>query len=130
MASRILVVVKALIRYQGQCLVVQRAKGEFAGAGDWECPGGKLHFGEALEAGLQREVMEETGLSIRIDRLLCASTFFPHASLQCVQLNYLCQTDTDAITLSREHQAFRWVAKEDLPALLPQRIYEGIERML
>lgn len=35
------------------------------GAGTWAFPGGHLAFGESIEACARREVMEETGLSIR-----------------------------------------------------------------
>ena len=39
-------------------------------AGKYICPGGRLEFGEALEAGARREVFEETGLEIDILRWL------------------------------------------------------------
>ena len=32
--------------------------------GKWICPGGELEFGETIEAGIKREVMEETRLEI------------------------------------------------------------------
>ena len=35
------------------------------GAGTWALPGGHLAYGETIEACAHREVMEETGLSIR-----------------------------------------------------------------
>lgn len=35
------------------------------GAGTWALPGGHLAYGESIEACAHREVMEETGLSIR-----------------------------------------------------------------
>lgn len=36
----------------------------------WSLPGGTLEFGETLEGGLIREVQEETGLHVAIERLL------------------------------------------------------------
>ncbi len=39
-------------------------------AGKYICPGGRLEFGETLEAGVRREVLEETGLEIDILRWL------------------------------------------------------------
>jgi 8-oxo-dGTP diphosphatase len=35
-------------------------------AGQWSLPGGRLELGETLEAGLKREMSEETGLDIQV----------------------------------------------------------------
>src|SRR5215813_9605158 len=37
--------------------------------GQWEPPGGILELGETFEQGVQREVLEETGVSVTVDRL-------------------------------------------------------------
>lgn len=37
---------------------------------DWSLPGGRLEPGETLEQCLKREVREETGLEVRLNRLL------------------------------------------------------------
>ena len=34
--------------------------------GKWICPGGRLEFGESIEDGIKREVLEETGLEISL----------------------------------------------------------------
>jgi ADP-ribose pyrophosphatase YjhB (NUDIX family) len=35
-------------------------------AGQWSLPGGRLELGETLEAGLAREMLEETGLDVQV----------------------------------------------------------------
>ena len=35
-------------------------------AGEWSLPGGALEVGETLEAGVAREVLEETGLEVEV----------------------------------------------------------------
>lgn len=49
---------------QGRLLAIKRADN-----GLWEPPGGVLELGETIEAGVAREVLEETGLTVRPDRL-------------------------------------------------------------
>lgn len=51
-----------------EVLVIRRGKEPFLG--EWSIPGGGLHHGERLEDAVRREVMEETGISIRIGGLL------------------------------------------------------------
>src|SRR5439155_8913462 len=48
----------------GRVLVTQRRDN-----GHWEAPGGVLELDEPIEAGVIREVAEETGLTIEVDRL-------------------------------------------------------------
>lgn len=55
----------------GQILLVRHHAGrESYWRGKWICPGGKLEAGETLAAGAQREVLEETHLEIRLERML------------------------------------------------------------
>ena len=51
-----------------EILLVKRGKPPFKG--QWSIPGGGLEFGERLEDGVRREVMEETGLDIKICGLI------------------------------------------------------------
>jgi len=61
-------VVAALIeREDGRILIAERPPGKFM-SGWWEFPGGKVEFGEAPEAALAREVLEELGIVIAVDR--------------------------------------------------------------
>ena len=39
-------------------------------AGQWSLPGGRLELGETLEAGLAREMLEETGLEVEVGPVL------------------------------------------------------------
>lgn len=59
----------AVIIQNGQLLVTRR-KEEVHLPGFWEFPGGKRDPGESLEACLLREVEEELGATVEIERLL------------------------------------------------------------
>jgi len=56
-----------IIWRDGQILITQRRPEGLLG-GLWEFPGGKQEPGESLESCLQREVQEEVGIDIRVDR--------------------------------------------------------------
>ena len=49
---------------QGRLLMIKR--GHDPGAGLWSIPGGRLELGETLEQGVAREVLEETGIGVRV----------------------------------------------------------------
>jgi len=53
----------------GRLLLVQRRREPEAG--HWGLPGGKVDFGETIEAAVLREIEEELGVTLRLDGLLC-----------------------------------------------------------
>ena len=75
MENEFVVAVKGLINCNGKILIIQRCEEDEIGAGTWECAGGKVDFGEDLEAALMREIKEETGLGATVEKLLYATTF-------------------------------------------------------
>jgi 8-oxo-dGTP diphosphatase len=48
---------------RGELLLIRRGRG--AGVGLWSIPGGRVEPGERLEAAVERELSEETGLDVR-----------------------------------------------------------------
>jgi len=53
-----------IVREDGRVLLVKRGRPPRAGA--WSLPGGRIEAGEAPEAAIVREVLEETGLTVRV----------------------------------------------------------------
>ena len=62
-------VVAASIHKDGAYFATQRGYGEFEGM--WEFPDGKIEPGESRESALKREVQEELGIDIAIDKFFC-----------------------------------------------------------
>lgn len=62
--QRPIVGVGAVIVEAGKVLLVKRRYEPLAGR--WSIPGGTLEIGETLEAGVAREMLEETGLEIEV----------------------------------------------------------------
>jgi len=69
--------VYALVLHEGDVVLIKKAKGPFTGL--WDLPGGKIEFGESPREALEREVLEETGLTVAEAKLLdVASNHFRH----------------------------------------------------
>lgn len=68
MGERPLLGASALIVDDGRVLLVLRKRDPFAGR--WSLPGGKVGHGEKLHAALKREMVEETGLRIKVGGLV------------------------------------------------------------
>jgi 8-oxo-dGTP diphosphatase len=56
------------VEEKAQVLMIRRASPPYRGR--WSLPGGHLEFGESLEAAAIRETMEETGIKIRVTKLV------------------------------------------------------------
>lgn len=66
--KQIFIAVGAVIKNsEGKILLVQHKPERFGyWRGKWICPGGRLKLGESIEAGIKREVKEETNLDIEL----------------------------------------------------------------
>ena len=52
----------------GRALLIRRGSEPLRG--EWSIPGGTLELGETLEQGVARELLEETGLRVRVGELI------------------------------------------------------------
>lgn len=118
------IAVGAVVVHDGALLMVQR--GHEPARGAWTLPGGRVEKGEYLEDALRREVLEETGIEIDVERLLGILEVVsePHY----VILDFLATTesqtepraDTDAL-------AARWVPLDEVQTLeLTPRLVETL----
>ena len=119
--STIVTAVKGIVRHDNRILIVQRAAGD-SGGGTWECPGGKIDFGEQPEDSLIREIREETGLTVTVDKIAYASSILTHPDRQVILLVYFCTAVTSHVDLSEEHDAYLWADEQ----LIRQQIAPSI----
>src|SRR6202790_4921725 len=66
--QRPMVGVGGVIIVQGRALLIRRGSEPLLG--EWSIPGGMLELGETLEEGVARELLEETGLTVRVIELI------------------------------------------------------------
>jgi len=104
----------AFVRHGDRYLVLQRA--DQPCRGEWDTCGGFMEAGETPEECILRETLEETGLVVRIDRLIGAySGQYGTDGKHTVDLGYLCVADTDEIVLSAEKLDAKWVGVDETP---------------
>lgn len=90
----------------GRVLVIKREDN-----GRWEAPGGVLEHDESFEAGVQREVLEETGLEVTVERLTGVYKNLTHG---IVALVYRCRTAGGELRATEEARETRWMTKEEV----------------
>lgn len=83
----------------------------------WGLPGGWLKRRESPVAGIAREVLEETGLSVSVDALLDAA-FFDRGQLD---LLYRCSITSGVYHPTVETIRCRWALPREMPDLLPNQ---------
>src|ERR1700724_2239976 len=66
--ERPMVGVGGVIIDDGRALLIRRGTEPLLG--EWSIPGGTLELGETLEEGVARELLEETGLEVRVLELI------------------------------------------------------------
>lgn len=98
-------VVAAVIREDGRVFATQRGYGNYKDW--WEFPGGKIEPGETPEAAVVREIQEELGTKVAVDRFLTTVEYdYPefHLSMDC----FFCHIEEGELTLL-EHEAAKWL---------------------
>jgi 8-oxo-dGTP diphosphatase len=124
--------VGALIFDGDRVLLIQRGKEPLKGW--WSLPGGAVETGERVEAALQREVLEETGLEVRIirfgelfERIMPDSE--GNTEYHYVLLDYICEVTGGNMRAGDDSAAVRWFTPEELNTVpITSGTLEVIER--
>jgi ADP-ribose pyrophosphatase YjhB (NUDIX family) len=90
----------------------------------WNLPGGRVEAHESPWDAVLREVAEEVGLTVRVDRLLGIYSVLSRADLV---LNFLCVPVGGAIRLSDEADDIQWFSHSDIPPNTSARQRERID---
>jgi ADP-ribose pyrophosphatase YjhB (NUDIX family) len=121
----------------GRALLIRRGSQPLLG--EWSIPGGMLELGETLEEGVARELLEETGLTVRVlelievfDRIYLESTLGEsegkkRPQFHYVIVDYLCErlageavagSDVTDVAFAREDELGQYALTETATRIL------------
>ncbi len=112
--------VGGIVIENGLVLLIRRGTPPMCG--EWSIPGGKLEAGETLVEGVQRELLEETHLQVRVldfievfERIFTDS--YGGVEYHFVVLDYFCERAAGDIRAGGDVLDVRWVTEEGLAEL-------------
>lgn len=114
-------------------LVARRALNPAAGTLD--LPGGFVDAGETLEACLQRELVEETGVAFPLERYLFSlPNTYPYSGFEVHTTDafFLCRADGQCVQAADDVAALQWVPLRSVQAEAfgLSSVRAGVERLL
>jgi 8-oxo-dGTP diphosphatase len=122
--QRPMVGVGGVIIVEGSALLIRRGSEPLLG--EWSIPGGMLELGETLEQGVARELLEETGLTVRVielievfDRIYMESTAGANANkkgprFHYVIVDYLCERVNGEAAAGSDVTELAWASEDEL----------------
>lgn len=118
MQIKLFTAVKACIIHNGKMLILRESTEYEDGVnpGKFDIPGGRIIPGERFDTALHREVQEETGLSVTIGAPFHIDEWHPVVrgeSWQIVGIFFLCRSESERVTLSRDHDQYVWIDPRD-----------------
>jgi 8-oxo-dGTP diphosphatase len=122
--------VAATVIFEGKVLLVMRANEP--ARGKWGLPGGVVELGERVDDAVIREVKEETGLNVRLIRMLTVYDSIVRDEEQKVRFHYvlvemLCEVDHGSPEALSDALDVRWVPLDELDSV---DLTSGAKRLL
>jgi 8-oxo-dGTP diphosphatase len=104
-----------LVEQDGRVLLVRRANQPFRGL--WTLPAGFVDAHEDPAQAAARECLEETGLSVRVTRVLDVVAGREHERGADFVIVYLAQVLSGDLNPADDADAANWFSRDDLPPL-------------
>lgn len=134
---------KLRIRVCGICihndkLLLVRHSHTVGNSAFWAPPGGGLQYGETMQACLKREIQEETGLEVKVDRFLFVNEFL-QPPLHAVEFFFEAKavggtlktgTDPEASEDKQLIEHVQWLTIKELQAIPFQDKHRALQLLL
>lgn len=115
--ARPIVGVGGVVIRDGHVLLIRRARPPLQG--EWSIPGGGLDVGETIAQGVRRELIEETGIDVRVldhietfERIMLDDA--GKVQYHYVILDYLCEPTGGELRAGGDVSDAAWVGKQQL----------------
>jgi 8-oxo-dGTP pyrophosphatase MutT (NUDIX family) len=121
--GRFMLAIGAVVKHPTEPKILVLKRADAYQRDEWEIVYGRIAQHEELTAALQREVHEETGLTIRaIEKPISCWHIYrgkKHAASECFGITFVCQAAGAAVIIDpQEHSSFRWVDTQTALSLL------------
>ena len=106
-----------VVNREGKILALRRSNTDPSRPLTWDLPGGVLEEGEVLEENVKREIKEESGIDVDTFDIFDAVAETQKSGEYWIQIAYLAKVDLPVITLSYEHDQYKWLTKDEFLGL-------------
>src|SRR3989338_8203780 len=115
---KLFVAMKAFIVHQGKVFLLRESShyGDGSNLGKYDVVGGRVKPGERFDAGLLREIEEETGLKVKMGNAFCVNEWRPVVrgeQWHIVATFIECFADSKEVALSIDHDDYIWIDAQD-----------------
>lgn len=108
-----------IVNKSGQILLHKREDNEM-----WTLPGGKMEIGESISNCCVREIKEEMGLKVKIEKLVgiytspdCIFDFGNEMVFQPFVVAFLCSTTSNKFLINSESASAKWFSEKEISKL-------------
>lgn len=111
-----LIVHTLILNDKNEVLVLKRSAHESVYPNVWDIPGGTLEDGEDPRVGAQREIREETGLTVNdLNLFAYTSNVDVSKDTQFIRLIFVASSAGGEVKLNPdEHQEYQWISMEQI----------------
>ena len=117
-----------ILNEDGKILAIRRSNTAPTRPLYWDLPGGILEEGEDKVEAIKREIKEETGLEVESISVISEGTWHEE-DYSWTTTCYLAKPKTTNITLSYEHDEYKWVTKEEFKELKALPLHKEFVRI-